>query len=120
TEVALYEYAVHHDNFQQEWLQVERIYEVPFDSDRKMMTTVHPFDDRFIVITKGALESIVDHCIETNREQAEAASSAMAEKGMRVLAYAYKLIEHQPDDSENESLENELHFAGLAGMIDPP
>ena len=120
TEVALYEYAVHHDNFQQEWLQVERIYEMPFDSDRKMMTTVHPFDDRFIVITKGALESIVDHCIETNREQAEAASSAMAEKGMRVLAYAYKLIEHQPDDSENESLENELHFAGLAGMIDPP
>ena len=121
TEVALYEYALHHEKFQEEWIEKHaRIEEVPFDSDRKMMTTVQRFNNQMLVITKGAVEAVAEHSTESNMEEINKASSAMAEKGMRVLAYGYKLIDALPAHNQMHELETGLLFAGMAGMIDPP
>jgi Ca2+-transporting ATPase len=120
TEIALAQFAEQHPSFQAGWKDhFPRIFEAPFDSERKMMTTVHPLGDRFLVITKGALESILEnskHADGTISEYAE----GLAEKGMRVLAYAYRLIDQHPEGMSMEELESQLTCCGLAGMIDPP
>ncbi len=109
----------------------ERIYEIPFDSDRKMMTTVHLQDDRCFVMIKGALESILpvtSFVIHNNekipftpieKEIINAQANVMSEEALRVLAIAYKEITPTPDYTQ-EQLENNLILLGLAGMIDPP
>ncbi len=121
TEVALYDYARSHEKFTEQWInKYERIDELPFDSDRKMMTTVHSFGNRYMVITKGAMEMIAGHCQDFNEEKVKPESKAMAASGMRVLGYGYKLIDRAPSEYTMEELEHDLHFAGFAGMIDPP
>lgn len=120
TEIALAQYALAHPLFQAGWKDnFPRIYELPFDSERKMMTTVHPLGDQFLIITKGALESILEHSKNKDDAISEYAES-LAQKGMRVLAYAYRVIDRHPEGMAAEELESQLHCCGLAGMIDPP
>lgn len=108
-----------------------RVFEIPFDSDRKMMTTVHKQDERLFVMVKGALESILPltSMIMYNGEKTELNTSAseklkaqankMSDEALRVLAVAYKEIESSTPIIK-ENLENDLILLGLTGMIDPP
>lgn len=109
-----------------------RVAEVPFDSNRKLMSTVNGKDGKYIVYTKGGLDEILRKCdsylykgsvrhnlsdyaewIRTNNEH-------MANEALRVLAFAYKEIDHVPSKYEMENLESGLTFIGMIGMIDPP
>ncbi len=108
----------------------KRVNEIPFDSDRKLMTTVNSYENKYYVFTKGAIDSILKISSKiltngeikefTNKEKSETldASNLMSDDALRVLALAYKPIdnEHVPIDE----LENNLIFVGLMGMIDPP
>jgi P-type Ca2+ transporter type 2C len=121
TEIALVDYAAQQDGYTREWKkQYPREYELPFDSNRKLMTTVHKTAERYLVITKGALESVIERCTSADRDTINKESDKMAAAGQRVIAYAVKMIDEIPGSDQQQKLENELHFAGLAGMIDPP
>ncbi len=94
--------------------------ELPFDAERKMMTTVHKFTDgKFLIITKGALESVLKISEKTDKT-ATAEAEKMAQNGLRVLAYGYRLVDSLPSEISFENLEKQLHFLGLAGLMDPP
>ena len=105
--------------------------EAPFDSGRKMMSTVHKANGIFIQYTKGAPDVIIGKCTHylkdgaaapmTEEYKAEilAANKAMADKALRVLACAQRVWEEEPASYEAEALEEELCFIGLSGMIDP-
>ena len=97
-----------------------RIGELPFDSDRKRMTSVHVAGDQTIVIVKGAPESVLSLCNKGNIEKATEANTAMAQDALRVLAVAYKLMDTAPAIYDEDTLECGLTLAGLVGMIDPP
>ncbi|PNR92311.1 calcium-translocating P-type ATPase, PMCA-type [Petrotoga sp. 9PWA.NaAc.5.4] len=107
-----------------------RIDEIPFESERKLMTTVHKYDDKFLSITKGALESLLPKCeyiddngnirkiTQNDIEEINKANEQLARNGMRVLSLGYRIL---PDkDYDKENLETNLTFLGLIGMIDPP
>ena len=121
TEVALAAYALEQD-FVKSLLLTDytRVAEIPFDSERKMMTTVHEFNGQRLVITKGAIESILAACTDTDEALLIQQTEEMSKEGLRVLAYAYKLIDQLPDEINPETLEQHLQVCGLAGMIDPP
>ena len=97
-----------------------RMAEIPFDSDRKLMTTVNIIDGKNIVIVKGAFDIMASRCIAGNIEQARKICDEMGEKALRVLAVGYKEITKIPETPTSEELECELTFLGLVGMIDPP
>ncbi|MGN0313668.1 MAG: calcium-translocating P-type ATPase, PMCA-type [Fusicatenibacter sp.] len=97
-----------------------RLAEIPFDSDRKLMTTVNRMDGKNIVIVKGAFDVMASRCISGDLESAKRITEAMSESALRVLAIAYKEIECVPDEPTPEELENGLTLIGLVGMIDPP
>lgn len=97
-----------------------RLAEIPFDSDRKLMTTVNAIDGKNIVIVKGALDHMASRCVAGDLETARKVSDAMGEKALRVLAVACKEIGAVPENPTSEELENGLTFLGLVGMIDPP
>lgn len=113
-------------------LKCPRNLEIPFDSVRKMMTTITKEEDEYIVYTKGAIESILERCnkialngqiIElTDRIKKEIveASIDMSKKALRVLAFAYKEERDKPSKLTSEDLEKDLIYLGLVGMIDPP
>ena len=119
TETAIV-YAAYRNGLTKEALNEKfpRVAELPFDSDRKLMTTVHPINDKFLVIVKGALDMMLPRCIAGDKEAAIAANDAMSRQALRVLAVAYKEIDKLPEDLN--TLEQELTFHGLVGMIDPP
>ena len=94
--------------------------EIPFDSDRKLMTTVNKIDGKNIVIVKGAFDVMADRCISGNLSKAKQIAEDMSANALRVLAVAYKEIDNIPEDPTPEELENGLTFMGLVGMIDPP
>lgn len=121
TEVAIVEYAIRQKGYDANWEKsLPRKQELPFDSDRKMMTTVHAVNNEFLVITKGALESILKICQSTDQQKITEHSDKMAEAGQRVIAYSCKLIKQLPKEGDHEALESDQQFCGLAGMIDPP
>lgn len=101
-------------------LDMPRLGELPFDSDRKRMASVHQMDDKAIVIVKGAPEAVFAICNRGKMEEAAAANTAMAKNALRVLAVAYKILDTAPVEYTVEDLESELTLAGLVAMIDPP
>ena len=100
--------------------QFPRLAELPFDSDRKLMTTVNQIDGKYIVIVKGAFDVMAARCISGNLEAAKAATNDMSARALRVLAIGYKEIDAVPANPTSETLESELTLMGLVGMIDPP
>lgn len=97
-----------------------RIAELPFDSDRKCMTTLHAFDKGYIALTKGASECIMGLVEEANdKEFIQKHSFEWATKGIRVLAYAYKIIDKIPEPLTIETVEKNMHLSGIIGLIDP-
>ena len=109
-----------------------RVGEIPFDSERKLMTTVNTVESKIYSLTKGAPDLLVKRCskILVNGEvrdinssdikNIEEANSAMAHKALRVLAAAYKELTKVPEKATSKELEEEMIFVGLVGMIDPP
>ena len=112
--------------------QMPRVYEIPFDSERKLMTTVHKISDNsFVVYTKGGVDELLEKCdkyqangkmenIENFRNDVKIANEKLAQQALRVLAMAYKEMDPMPTDSEKEELEKKLTYIGMVGMIDPP
>ena len=97
-----------------------RLGELPFDSDRKLMSTINRIDRKKIVIVKGAFDVMASRCVAGDLEAAKQINDTMSAEALRVLAVAYKEIDQLPDVLAPEVLENGLTFMGLVGMIDPP
>ncbi|RFS14401.1 cation-translocating P-type ATPase [Emticicia sp. C21] len=99
----------------------KRVGLIPFDSERKCMTTVHEYDKKYLVISKGASEAIAEIIQDKKDEkQLKDISEEWAERGIRVLAYAYQILDKLPQKITPENIEKNLIFAGLTGLIDPP
>jgi sodium/potassium-transporting ATPase subunit alpha len=129
TEIALLRMAREHT----ENITPERVFEIPFDSDRKRMVTVNVVDGKTFVYAKGAIEVLLPLCThvivnngkaamdEPQKEKAVAACHALMDEGLRVLAFAYKEIESFDISSPNPAeMETGLTFLGLIGLEDPP
>ncbi len=97
-----------------------RVAGIPFDSDRKLMSTVNVIDGKNVVIVKGAFDVMAARCISGNLEKAKEITEEMSENALRVLAIGYKFVNSIPANPTSELLENGLTFMGLVGMIDPP
>ncbi len=97
-----------------------RLAELPFDSDRKLMSTVNLIDDKKVVIVKGAFDVMEKRCVSGDFDRAREINNKMSSSALRVLAVAYKIIDEIPEKLTSEELENGLTFMGLVGMIDPP
>lgn len=111
--------------------QMPRINELPFDSTRKMMTTIHKIGNKYRIITKGAPDVLIRKCIKYYKngqilpvfeieELIKLQSQEMAQRALRVIAVAYKDVDTMPNLNSAENVENNLVFCGLIGMIDPP
>lgn len=108
-----------------------RVGEIPFDSMRKMMTTVHADGESYVQFTKGAPDEIVRRCAfvlqdgksvpmtDEKRDEILAKNKEMADKALRVLALATRELQSKPDRYEGEDVEKDMCFVGLVGMIDP-
>lgn len=97
-----------------------RVAELPFDPDRKGMTTIHRYGERYFVVAKGAVEFISAHLRNGNKEKILQDAEQLASQGIRVIAFAYRIIDKIPTPFTHEEIETEFSFAGLAGMMDPP
>ncbi|QTU82902.1 cation-translocating P-type ATPase [Carnobacteriaceae bacterium zg-C25] len=112
--------------------RLPRVAEVPFDSDRKLMSTIHQLDNgKYFVAVKGAPDQLLNRATQVNnngqvsalndasRTEILSYNSTMAKQALRVLAGAYKIIDTIPSVVDTNTIENDLIFAGLVGMIDP-
>ena len=97
-----------------------RIGEIPFDSERKMMTTVHKRGKKFISITKGAFDVLLPKFHYGDVDQAAIVNDRFGKKALRVIAVGYAIHEEEPKEITSEALEKNLRLMGLIGMIDPP
>ena len=97
-----------------------RLAELPFDSDRKMMTTVNHMDGKNIVIVKGAFDVLATRCVAGEIESGRHQADNLGSQALRVLAIAWKELADVPQSPAGDDLENGLTFLGLVGMIDPP
>ncbi len=123
TEVALVEGALKYNKDKTElYHMMPRIEEIPFDSTRKMMTTIHKLGKGYRVITKGAPDVLLNKCNLSigEKNRIESQNEMMAGKALRVIAVAYKDISVLPQKIESNFVETGLKFVGLIGMIDPP
>ena len=112
--------------------QYERINDIPFNSSRKMMTTIHRIGNKYRIITKGAPDVLIKRCNKyySNNQISslgmsiinliEQQNENMAKKALRVIAVGYKDVDSLPNKIESNYIENDLIFTGLIGMIDPP
>jgi len=112
--------------------RMPRVGEIPFDSDRKLMTTIHKVDGGYRVITKGAPDVLLSRCMkvfdgeetvpmdEDQIKNIENHNGNMAKKALRVLGVAFKDLGTIPEEITSETVEKDLVFVGLIGMIDPP
>lgn len=100
--------------------QYPRKAEIPFDSDRKLMSTVNEMDGKLVVIVKGAFDVMAKRCVKGDLEKGRQLTEKMSGDALRVLAVGYKEIDSIPEEPTSEELENGLTFLGLVGMIDPP
>lgn len=93
---------------------------IPFDSDRKLMSTINKIDGKLVVIVKGAFDVMAARCNSGNIEKAKEITESMSENALRVLAIGYKEIDEIPENLTSEDIESNLTLMGLVGMIDPP
>ena len=98
----------------------KRLGEIPFDSDRKLMTTITSVNGKILVIVKGAVDCIMNKCINGDLNLAKKQNELMSEKALRVLAVGYKEIPEVLSNISPEEIEKDLTFIGLIGMMDPP
>ena len=114
--------AAHRNGLEKEMLNrnFPRIAELPFDSDRKLMTTVNRIEGELVVIVKGAFDVMAGRCVAGDLERAQRVNQTMSANALRVLAVGYKVIQEMPEQLVPEELERDLTFMGLVGMIDPP
>ena len=132
TETALVDMAFKLDYEKSIYRENPRVQEVPFDSERKLMTTVNKNNGKYIVYTKGGVDELLKCCnsflykgeIRTNLDSyakwIRENNEKMAKEALRVLAFAYKEMDHLPSKEEMKTIENNLTFIGMVGMIDPP
>jgi Ca2+-transporting ATPase len=121
TEIALIEYSRKNKEYNKHWvIDYKRHNELPFDSVRKRMTTIYPFEKQWLIVTKGAVENILSICENTNIKEIYSATENYAQNGKRVLAFAVKLLKDLPATISIETIERDLKFIGLVAMIDPP
>ncbi|ADL68683.1 calcium-translocating P-type ATPase, PMCA-type [Thermoanaerobacterium thermosaccharolyticum DSM 571] len=110
-----------------------RVAEIPFDSDRKMMTTIHKaHDNNYKVITKGAFDNVIERCkyilkdgkienlTDDDKSKIKLENEKMGNNALRVLAISYKNTDDIPERLSSDDVEKDLIFIGLLGMIDPP
>mgnify|MGYP000603411386 FL=1 len=120
TETALVNFGSKY-NFDFEYIREKypRLSEIPFDSDRKLMTTVHNVNGVLTMLTKGATDVLIDRMILSDSEKSaiKEATEKLSKQGLRLLAFAYKEIKSEKVCLEDE---NELSFMGLIAMMDPP
>ncbi len=114
------------------YVSFPRVQEVPFDSDRKLMTTVHQRGDKYLVYTKGGVDELLKRCnkylfnntikddLENYKKVISENNEQMAKNALRVLAMGYKELDHMPSDEEMKTIESDLIYVGMVGMIDPP
>lgn len=132
TEMALVAYSMSLGMNKNELLKsAPRVGEAPFDSNRKMMSTIHKTADGILQFTKGAPDEILKHCTrifkngevspltDADREAVFKKNKEFADRALRVLACGYKQLSCVPEDQSPDNIENELVFCGLVGMIDP-
>ena len=133
TETAMVQYGLDKNyDVREELVNIPRVAEVPFDSTRKLMTTIHQLEDgKYLVATKGAPDMLLDRVTkiekhgevsaftEDDRTTLMKLNKEMATQALRVLAMAYKVIDTLPETVDSDSIEHDLIFAGLVGMIDP-
>ena len=133
TETAMVQYGLDKNyDVREELVNIPRIAEVPFDSTRKLMTTIHQLEDgKYLVATKGAPDMLLDRVTKIEKHGEVSAfteddrttlmkfNKEMATQALRVLAMAYKVIDTLPETVDTDSIEHDLIFAGLVGMIDP-
>ena len=132
TECALVNYAYSLDMPKYELENVEpRVKEAPFDSNRKMMSTIHEIDGKYFQYTKGALDVMLNLCTsyldfdgvkkmdEAKKQEIMKTNKLFASKALRVLCAAYKEYDKVPEFSDPSEIENNLTFIGMVGMIDP-
>lgn len=131
TEIALLDLGNMHKVYKEELDKTHtRVNEVPFDSDRKLMTTVNKYEDTYYVMTKGATDNLLTICnfayingeiiplTEEIKDKFMDAATEMSNSALRVLGSAYKTV--KSTDGDIDTFENNLIFIGLVGMIDPP
>ena len=132
TEIALTSLALNVGHSENEINSFERVMEIPFDSDRKLMTTVNKYKDGYIVCTKGGLDELLEICnryiqngevkedLQSKILSIEKINESLAKDALRVLAMGYKYINELPSKENIQDLEKNLIFCGMCGMIDPP
>ena len=133
TEAALVNFAYKHDLPSYTLIEQQpRVGEAPFDSMRKMMSTVHKYKEGYIQYTKGANEIVLSHCdyyLDENHQVVKLTEEVKteithkakeyADRALRVLGLGYRLYEEKPANFDSENLENDLIYVGFTGMIDP-
>ena len=109
-----------------------RVGEIPFDSNRKLMTTIHKYEDKYLVYTKGGVDELLKRCnkyilnneikndLNNFKNSIQNINEKMAKEALRVLAMGYKELDHMPSDEEMKNIESDLIYVGMVGMIDPP
>lgn len=97
-----------------------RVGEIPFDSERKMMTTVHKMGKKYISVTKGAFDVLLTRFGFGDLEQAAVVNDRFGKRALRVIAVGYAIYDEKPTEITSEALEKNLRLLGLIGMIDPP
>lgn len=117
TEIALMEAAMEQNVNASDW---PRLAEIAFDAGRKLMTTFHEHDNKIISFTKGAPDILLQRCVNLDAEAMQKQVDSMAEKGHRVLGFAYRYWKALPENPDSQVHESALQFLGLAGIIDPP
>ena len=124
TELAMVQHILEQRSYQEykDWTgQYPRVAELAFDSDRKSMTTVHQFGEHYLVITKGATEAIGNDLEDKKAaKKLTELSESWAMQGIRVLAYAFKIIPSLPETLSCELVESNLKIIGVVGLKDPP
>lgn len=133
TEIAIVNEALRiGENKEELYIKYPRVNEIPFDSKRKLMTTIHKYGNKYRIITKGAPDVLLGKCKnyyyngETNnivnniKNIINETNNNLAKKALRVIAVAYKDLDILPAKIDSATLEKDLTFVGLIGMIDPP